>query len=224
MIKNFPLVILHENHIQWLSTSWHNSDFDGILRVHRSFFACYSLLPCFNSGSNYRIHVSSIATIHCNILSPPSIYLFKFTGNIYTFVFFTHRAAIFSHLQNSMNWPVTYVQLMSNFITWMSSVIVQQFCNIFHISPVISDKFLLHRCLLLTVFRLLVNCFTYRLMKLYGSTNSESTSTSAVWISIALLQRLTSVLIHVICSSRVSVNAPSVMTVLQMTSHLSDTM
>ena len=32
-----------------------------------------------------------------------------------------------------MNWPVTYVQLVSNFITWISSVIVQQFCNIFHI-------------------------------------------------------------------------------------------
>ena len=44
---------------------------------------------------------------------------------------------------------------------------------------VVANKRLPHRCLLLTVFRLWLNCLAHRVIELYGSTNSEPTSSSA---------------------------------------------
>ena len=130
----------------------------------------------------------------------------------------THRAAIFLICRRSVKIRWTDPWLMSN--SWAISSheyllsSFSSFATFSTFSPVVADKGLPQRCLLLTVFRPLLNCLTYRMIELYGSTNSEHTSSSAFWISIALLPRLASILIYVTCSSSVSVNAPSTMTIL----------
>ena len=130
----------------------------------------------------------------------------------------THLAATFLICRCSVKIRWTDPSLMSN--SWAISSheyllsSFSSFATFSIFSPVVSDKCLPNRCLLLTVFCLLLNCLTHRVIELYGSTNSEPTSLSAFWISIALLPRLASILIYVTCLLHFSVNALSVMTVL----------
>ena len=161
--------------------------------------------PCIIDCDNALLHFIAFFTIP----------LQEITGQ-FSHTFFTFWRHVghppcrkFSHLQtfrtNTMNWPMTYVQLLSNFITCISSVIVKQLCYILH-------NLMSRRTQSPSAHVLVANSsssiveFSYTSFdELYASRRSDPTSLSAFWISIALIPRLASVLIYAVCLPRVNV-------------------
>ena len=127
------------------------------------FFVCHSLLWHFSWGSKDRIHVSSIAMIHCIISSPSSPYLFRSSQAMFTRWCFslsnsmwgTHQAAIFLICRRSVKIRWTDPWLMCN--SWAISSheyllsSFSSFATFSTFSPAVADKGFPHKCLLLTI-------------------------------------------------------------------------
>ena len=179
---------LHENHTQKSSTFWHSSDFDGILRVSGSFLYaihCFgALIRVQNTKSKSHRLQRFVVTFHRHL---HHIFLEVYEQCLHVGVFHFPTACgapIGSRSFSFADVPLKFDELTRDLypahVTISSHEYLTSSFSSFAIfstfSLVVADKGFLHRCLLLTVFRPLLNCLTHCVIELYGSTKSEPTS------------------------------------------------
>ena len=138
----YVLLILHGNHTQISLTFWHSFDFDKVLWVLESFSY---VIHYFGVSIRVRTTVSMSHRLQQWVVTFHRLSHFTFAGFYKQFSNggFSHfltacgvpTGQLPTYLQmfrkNRINWPMTNVQLMNNFITCISFAIVKQFCYTF---------------------------------------------------------------------------------------------